>query len=82
MASADSFVPRNSRPSALSDLLRVARNRAQILAADENFPLYAIAVLMLGWGAAIATWGLPALYLPAVVAAGLMLGVLVAITRG
>jgi hypothetical protein len=74
MTTVDSFAPANTRSSGLA-LRTWARE-------DANFPLYAILVLVLVWIAAIATWGLPALYLPAVVAAVLMLGVLVAITRG
>ena len=46
-----------------------------------NVPLYAILVLALIWGTAVAVFGLPALYLPAVVASPLMLVMLVAISR-
>ena len=49
---------------------------------DVDFPLYLILALVSIWGIAILTWGLPALYLPAVAASPLMLLVLVAISRG
>ncbi|MCB1361448.1 MAG: hypothetical protein H6899_07900 [Rhodobacter sp.] len=49
---------------------------------DADFPLYLILALVSLWGIAIFTWGLPALYLPAVVASPLMILVLVAISRG
>ncbi|MEZ5750773.1 MAG: hypothetical protein R3D60_02020 [Paracoccaceae bacterium] len=47
-----------------------------------NWPLFVAVVLLAIWGAAIATFGLPALYLPAVIASPLMLVLLVGITRG
>ncbi|PWE27147.1 hypothetical protein [Pararhodobacter marinus] len=49
---------------------------------DRDYPLYLIVALMAIWGIAIVFFGLPALYLPAVVAAPLMMVVLVLITRG
>lgn len=73
MASVDSFVPlrRFSMPAPLA-----------ALAAGPHFPLLVIAALLVVWGTAVATWGLLALALPAVVFSVLMLVLLVAITRG
>ena len=49
---------------------------------DEDNIWYLLAALVSLWAIAIATWGLPALYLPAVAAAPLCLVMLVVITRG
>ena len=75
MAYADtSMLPRHM--SALQLLRRsLADNRA-------NLPLYAALVFLGLWAVAVVTWGLPALYLPAVVASPLMVLLLVAISRG
>jgi hypothetical protein len=47
-----------------------------------NVPLLVIALLLTLWAMAIVTWGIPALYLPAVAAAPCMIVMLVMITRG
>jgi hypothetical protein len=49
---------------------------------DADFPLYLIAALLSAWGCSIMLWGLPALVMPALMAAPLMLVVLVLISRG
>lgn len=49
---------------------------------DADAPLYLILALLSAWGCAFMLWGLPALVLPALVAAPLVLLALVAITRG
>lgn len=49
---------------------------------DPDFPLYLILALVSIWGMAILFFGLPALYLPAVVAAPLMVVMLILISRG
>jgi len=49
---------------------------------DPDFPLVLVLALVSAWGCAIAIWGLPALYLPAVAAVPVMLATLVALTRG
>lgn len=49
---------------------------------DDDFPLYLVLALVSIWGIAIVFYGLPALYLPAVVAAPLMILVLIGISRG
>jgi len=49
---------------------------------DRDFPVFLILALVSAWGCAVALWGLPALYLPAVVAAPGMLAMLVVLTRG
>ncbi|MBN8290815.1 hypothetical protein JI664_02445 [Rhodobacter sp. NTK016B] len=49
---------------------------------DADYPLYLIVALLAIWGIAITFFGLPALYLPAVVASPLMIVVLVMISRG
>ncbi|MFN3955527.1 MAG: hypothetical protein ACK4LQ_13825 [Pararhodobacter sp.] len=49
---------------------------------DDDFPLILIVALLSAWGCAFMLWGLPALVLPALVAAPLMMLVLVLITRG
>lgn len=54
----------------------------EVTANRSNLPLYLIAVLLGLWGAAVYAFGLPGLYLPAVVAAPLMIVVLVLISRG
>lgn len=57
----------------------IARELAE---GDTDYPLYLIAALLSAWGCAFMLWGLPALVLPAIVAAPLMLVLLVLITRG
>ncbi len=57
----------------------VARELAE---GDADYPLYLLVALLSLWGCAFMLWGLPALVLPALVAAPLMLVVLVLITRG
>ncbi|MCW1404183.1 hypothetical protein [Pararhodobacter zhoushanensis] len=57
----------------------IARELAE---GDADYPLYLILALVSIWGLAIFFFGLPALYLPAVVASPLMVVVLVAISRG
>lgn len=49
---------------------------------DPDNPLYLILALVCLWGSAVLMWGLPALYLPAVVLAPLGLLMLVLISRG
>lgn len=79
MASAESLAP--ARPllpplPPTGGLLRLPAS------ARAHVPLLLIAVLLAAWGSAVALWGLPALALPAVAFAPLMLGLMVAITRG
>lgn len=57
----------------------IARELAE---GDADYPFYLIAALISAWGCAFMLWGLPALVMPALVAAPLMLLVLVLITRG
>ncbi|WP_092885287.1 hypothetical protein [Roseicitreum antarcticum] len=57
----------------------IARDVAE---GDKDNIWYAIAALAALWAICVMTWGLPALYLPAVVAAPVMLVLLVLITRG
>ena len=49
---------------------------------DRDFPLYLILALVSIWGLAIFSWGLPALFLPAVFFSPVMLVILVLISRG
>ena len=49
---------------------------------DPDFPLAFALTLILLWACAVAIWGLPALYLPAVAAVPVMLTLLVLITQG
>lgn len=49
---------------------------------DEDNIWYLLVALISLWAIAIATWGLPALYLPAVAAAPVCLIMLVLITQG
>lgn len=49
---------------------------------DADFPLYLILALASVWGISIFTWGLPALFLPAVFFSPVMLFILVMISRG
>jgi len=57
----------------------IARELAE---GDADFPFYLLIALLSAWGCAFMLWGLPALVMPALVAAPLMLLVLVLITRG
>ena len=79
MATADSFAPRTPFAYRLPILGAIAREWAE---GDADFPLYLVLALVSLWGIAIFNWGLPALYLPAVVASPLMILMLVAISRG
>lgn len=79
MASADIALARRPAVYRLPILGAIAREWAE---GDADFPLYLILALVSVWGLAIVTWGLPALYLPAVFASPLMIVVLVAISRG
>jgi len=49
---------------------------------DRDFPFVLILALLSAWACAVAIWGLPALYIPAVIAAPGMLVMLVVLTRG
>jgi len=55
---------------------------ARVLTRSDVLPLLVILLLLVLWGAAVALFGLPALYLPAVVASPLVLVVLVLISIG
>ncbi len=77
MASAD--MPTTPFAYRLPILGAIAREWAE---GDADYPLYLILALVSVWGIAITLFGLPALYLPAVVAAPLMIVVLIAISRG
>lgn len=44
--------------------------------------MVAVLVLLAGWGASVAIWGLPGLYLPALALVPVIWGVLLLITRG
>jgi hypothetical protein len=57
----------------------IARELAE---GDAEYPFYLLAALLSAWGCAFMVWGLPALVMPALVAAPLMLVLLVMITRG
>ncbi|MCB1405294.1 MAG: hypothetical protein KDK01_03305 [Rhodobacteraceae bacterium] len=79
MATADTFAPRSPLVYRLPILGAIARELAE---GDADFPLYLILALVSAWGCAIVLWGLPALALPAVALAPMILVLLVAITRG
>ncbi|PTW98851.1 hypothetical protein [Pararhodobacter aggregans] len=81
MASADIAVP-NARRSFAYRLPILGAMAREWTDGDPDFPLYVILALVSIWGIAITLFGLPALYLPAVVAAPLMVVMLVLITRG
>lgn len=49
---------------------------------DEDFPMMLVIAVVSLWGVAIMTWGLPALYLPAVAFVPVMFTILILITRG
>lgn len=57
----------------------IARELAE---GNADYPFYLLAALLSAWGCSFMVWGLPALVIPALVAAPLMLVVLVLITRG
>jgi hypothetical protein len=63
----------------VSDRNRRARDQSKD---DPHNPLYFLLAVVSLWGCAILTWGLPALYLPAVALVPLCIAALVAITRG
>ncbi|UWR89161.1 hypothetical protein [Phaeobacter inhibens] len=50
--------------------------------ANATKALLAILLYVLLWGLAVAIWGLPALFLPAVAKTAIMFVILVSITRG
>lgn len=79
MTTADSFAPRTPVFYRVPLFGAIAREWAE---GDADFPLYLIVALVSAWGCAVALFGLPGLYLPAVAFAPMMLGLLVAITRG
>jgi hypothetical protein len=81
MASADASLHSTRTPFAyrLPIFGAIAREWTE---GDADFPLYLILVLVSVWGMAIFFFGLPALYLPAVVASPLMVAMLVLISRG
>lgn len=81
MASADIAVP-NTRRSFAYRLPILGAMAREWTDGDPDFPLYVIVALVSIWGMTILFFGLPALYLPAVVAAFLMVIMLVLITRG
>ncbi len=49
---------------------------------DKDFPFLLVFALLSAWACAVFIWGLPALYLPAVMLAPGMLVMLVVLTRG
>ncbi|HHX91304.1 MAG TPA: hypothetical protein GX700_16385 [Paracoccus sp.] len=57
----------------------IARELAE---GDADYPLYLVAAALALWGCTFMIWGLPALVMPALIAAPLMLVLLVLITRG
>lgn len=57
----------------------IARELAE---GDADYPFYLLLALLSAWGCAFMVWGLPALVIPALIAAPLMLVVLVLLTRG
>ena len=75
-----SYAP--SRPSLIRRLPVLGPIARELAEGDEEFPLILIVALLSLWGCAFMLWGLPALVLPALVAAPLMMVVLVLITRG
>ena len=79
MTTADSLPHRTPGAFRVPILGAIAREWAE---GDPEFPLYFILALVSAWGCAVLIWGLPALYLPAVGLAPLMLLGLVALTRG
>lgn len=80
MAAADpDLAPSTPFAYRLPVLGAIAREWAE---GDPDFPLVLILALVCLWGIAIMTWGLPALFLPAVFAAPLMIVVLILISRG
>ncbi len=79
MASADTFAPSTPIFHRLPIFGAIAREWAD---GEANFPLYLVLALLLAWAGAVVLWGLPGLYLPAVVLSPVMLLTLVAIGRG
>lgn len=69
------------RPSLVRRLPVLGPLARELAEGDADFPLILIVALLSAWGCAFMLWGLPALVLPALVAAPLMMLVLVLITR-
>lgn len=79
MASADKIAPKAQNAHRVPIFGAIAHELSH---RSVHFPLYVILVVLVVWGIAIALWGLPALFLPAVVFSPIMLGILVMIGRG
>jgi len=77
----NTYSPRSRAPfiRRLPLLGPIARELAE---GDADYPLYLLAALLSAWGCAVMVWGLPALVIPALLAAPLVMAVLVLITRG
>ncbi|WP_417587947.1 hypothetical protein [Pararhodobacter oceanensis] len=78
MTTADSFTlaPSHAQRNSLGAIARLWA------AMGEHAPLYVVLVVVALWASAVAIFGLPGLYLPAVGFAPMMIAMLVAITRG
>ncbi len=79
-------VARTSRRQIRQPLIRripviggIARELAE---GDGDYPFYLMLALVTGWASAVLVWGLPALYLPALALAPVVMLTLLAITRG
>lgn len=78
MTTADSFTlaPSQSQRNSLGAIARLWA------AMGEHAPLVVVLVVVALWASAVAIFGLPGLYLPAVAFSPVMIGILVAITQG
>lgn len=79
MALAEFAPPRTPWIYRLPILGAIAREWAE---GDDEYPLYLLVALLSLWGIAVMTWGLPALYLPAVAFVPVMFVVLILISAG
>lgn len=79
MAIADSFTHQSAAFDRVPLFGAITRKLAD---SDGDLPLILLLVVALAWGGAVAIWGIPALYLPAVVASPLAILGLVGLTRG
>jgi anti-sigma factor RsiW len=73
---------RRQRPSLLRRIPVIGGIARELVEGDADYPFYLLAATVSAWACAVLIWGLPALYLPALVLSPVVMLMLVALTRG
>jgi len=73
---------RDRRPPMIRRIPVIGGIARELAEGDANYPFYLMLAVVSAWACAVVVWGLPALFLPALAMVPIVMGTLIAITRG